>query len=118
MRRVLGHQVWLKAALAATVAFAAGCPATSTPTSSKGSGAKDVAEKKEEGLPDKAEDVAALKASGASVEMDPAGHVVKVQLDQDSGGDKQLAHLKGLPNVRDLGADARGVTNDGLALLV
>src|SRR5436190_18818892 len=95
----------------------AGCPSAVPPGSGKGSGAKDAAEKPGADLKENAEDVAALKGNGATLGMDSAGHVEKVKLNQDSGGDKDLAHLKGLPFVRDLGADVRGVTDAGLAFL-
>src|SRR6476620_5317186 len=98
------------AMLVAIVVFMAGCSTATPPGSGKASGGKETVEKPGADLKENAEDAAALKANGATLTTDSAGHVEKVQLNQDTGGDKDLAHLKGLPLVRDLGADVRGVT--------
>jgi hypothetical protein len=64
-----------------------------------------------------ADAVAALKAAKAFLESDSSGHVIAIDLNRDSGSDADLAHLKGLPYVAELGADVRGVTDAGLATL-
>jgi hypothetical protein len=98
--------------VAAAAVLLAGCPSSVPPGSGKSGGGKETAEKAGADLKENAEDVAALKANGATLGTDSAGHVEKVQLNQDTGGDKDLAHLKGLPYVKDLGADVRGVRRD------
>src|SRR5205085_8804313 len=60
---------------------------------------------------------AALKAAKATLKTDSAGHVIEVELDR-TDGDKELAYLKALSNLRVLNCtEAHGVTNKGLALL-
>lgn len=101
---------------AANLQWSSGCSTSAPPSSSKGSGSGDRAESAAE-LKDNADDIAALKAVKATLKMDSAGHVTEVELDR-TNADKELAHLKGLPNVRVLNCtEALGVTDKGLALL-
>src|SRR5436190_11674723 len=93
---------------AAAVVASAGCPSSlPKPAAKGGDGGKD----------DPAA-VAALKAAKATLETDSEGNVVGVDLDAATGGDADLAHVKGLPSVKTLDAtEVRGVTDAGLAML-
>src|SRR3954453_20886722 len=125
MRWLLGNELmrWVSwqggysLVASAALLLLAGCPTATPPGAAKPSGSKESPEKQTPDLKENADDVAALKANGATLTTDSAGHVEKVQLNQDKGGDQDLAHLKGVPFVRDLGADVRGVSDEGLAKL-
>jgi Leucine-rich repeat (LRR) protein len=107
--------VWSLVGLAVVV-VSVGCPSTTPPGSAEGSGSgKQVVEQK--GKDDLAA-VAALEAAKATLEKDSEGRVIVVDLDSAKGSDADLAHLKGLPYVRELSAvEVRGVTDAGLASL-
>ena len=96
-----------------------GCPSSVPPGSSaKGSsGSKPATEANHGEFKEDPDDVAALKAAKATLSTDSDGHIIAVQLSSDSGSDQDLAHVKGLPYVRELGAEARGVTDAGLVKL-
>ncbi len=108
---------WERVLLAALVViFLTGCPSERPPGSAKGSGSgEEVVEGK---LKDEAGAVAALVEAKATLEKDSEGRVIGVDLDSAKGSDADLAHLKGLPNVRMLSAvEVRGVTDAGMATL-
>src|SRR5437870_13006829 len=89
-------------ATAVVLVSAPGCPSSTPPARSKGSGSGSPSETAG-GLKDNVDDVAALKAAKAALKTDSSGHVIEVELDR-TGGDKDLAHLKGLTNARILSA--------------
>jgi Leucine-rich repeat (LRR) protein len=91
-----------------------GCPSP-LPRAQQAPKAGDSADKSE--LKEDPEAIAALVAAGANLRKDSEGHVVAVELDRDHGSDAELKFLSGLPYVRELGADVRGVTDAGLAVL-
>lgn len=98
------------------VAVLVGCPSTVPPGSAKGgsSGEEVVGEK----LKENPADVKALVEAKAVLDVDKDGNVIVVDLDSAKGSDADLAHLKGLPFVRELSAvEVRGVTDAGLASL-
>src|SRR5687768_13952689 len=91
------------AALAAALLLA-GCP-SSAPTnpSARPSSDGDAAK--------------ALEAAGALLTKDASGQVTAVELNRDNGKNDDLKHVMGLPSVRILTAECRGVTDEGLKLL-
>src|SRR5262249_26241477 len=99
--------------LAAALLLVTGCPTPNPPAAKSDNKDKGI----DEALVENADDIKALQAAKAELRKDAAGHVDKVELNRDSGNDADLAHLKGLPFVRELGADVRGVTDAGLKSL-
>jgi internalin A len=100
--------------VSAMLAISSGCPSTVPPGTSQSGGSAKTAD--DSLMHQDSVAVAAIKAAGALLTTESDGHVTGVQL-SDTGGDKDLIHLKDLPFVRTLGADVRGVTDAGLALL-
>ena len=97
--------------VAGLVLLAAGCPSAAPPAANKSA-------KEDDALADNPDDVKALEAAKAILSKDGEGRVVGVELNRDKGNDADLAHVKGLPHVRELSADVRNVTDAGLAHLV
>jgi Leucine-rich repeat (LRR) protein len=98
----------------ALIVAAAGCPSSAPPAAPQSVGSTKTVD--ESSLKQDPDAVAALKAAGAALTMNSNEQVIGVQL-SESGGDKELERIQGLPFVRDLEADVRGVTDAGLALL-
>ena len=61
--------------------------------------------------------VAALKKLGAEIEQDDQGRAVELNLRRTKGTDAGLAHLKGLPNLRELNLESTQVSDAGLVHL-
>lgn len=114
--KILVRGAWLGSGLLAVALFA-GCPAKQEQGVSTDEGGTSVSGQPAEEAPaDDEAAVKALEASGATLKKNDAGRVVEVTLGQE-GGNADLEHLKGLPSVRKLTAEVRGVNDEGLALL-
>src|SRR5688500_9650803 len=113
----------LTLAVIGCLAIAAGCPSSApvspkpeTPEVTEVTGGKPSEAPAE--LPAEQADAAkALEANGAILTKDAEGRVTAVELSRDKGNDDDLKHVAGLPRVRSLSAECRGVTDAGLAHL-
>jgi hypothetical protein len=79
------------------VALCTGCPSTKPPSTSEAPGEHSADRGAKQDLKQDADAVAALKAAGATLTANSDGHITAVELNRDTGGDAELAFLKGMP---------------------